>query len=119
MFRFDVYTLSYGCPVIERGPMAGCRNFPQSKWEKINKRPLLTFAAARKLADNAGYLTVIMLNDSEVGGETSFCLYRNGKDPYVPIGWNQDPYNYPTLLQDKDIDKFQSAYNMPFRFFDL
>jgi hypothetical protein len=78
--RYEVSVHSYGRPMIRRGPMAGCRDFPQHKWQRINARPL-------------GLKKAIALAESQAGRavvtpwQQAGAVYDNGKEPAVPEGW--------------------------------
>lgn len=78
MYQVGIH--GYGRPMIQRGPMSGCRGFAEHKWMMLNNRPI-GLNRAKELADAQGcHATVIVWGSSEK-------VYDNGKEPFLPDGW--------------------------------
>lgn len=78
--RYEVHIHEAGRKVIERGPAAGCLDFPKHRWSIITRRPL-GLASARRIADEQSIHAVVCV------WRSSEKAYDNGKAPGVPAGW--------------------------------
>lgn len=78
--RYEVSVHEYGRPMVQRGPMAGCRDFPTHKWTRITPKPL-GLVRATALADEQPLHAVV------TPWQTAGTVYDNGKAPGLPDGW--------------------------------
>lgn len=86
MVGYEVSVHYYGRPMITRGPMGGCRDFPQHKWVRVNVRPL-GLARAIALAKVQPIRAVV------APWETAGSVFDNGKPSGVPEGWAPEEWS--------------------------
>ena len=80
MTGYEVSEHGYGRPVVRRGPMQGCLNWPQHTWTRINQRPL-GINRATELAQSRPHHAVVVI------WMTAEKVFDNGKEPFLPEGW--------------------------------
>jgi hypothetical protein len=85
MTMYDVFKHYYGRPVVQRGPMSGCVDFPQHRHEKVNARPV-GLKRAQALADDCDCRAQV------VEANTATVVYRNTRAPGLPEGWVRETF---------------------------
>jgi hypothetical protein len=83
MTRYGVYTHGYGRPIVQRGPVAGCADFPKHQHTLITPRPV-GLKRAKELVDAQP------VHAQVVPWQESGTVYENDKLPYTPEGWTAE-----------------------------
>ena len=77
---YEVAIHGYGRKRVRRGPCEGLMNWPEHCWTRITRRPI-GLARAKALADAQECRAVV------TPWMKSGNVYDNGKEPYLPEGW--------------------------------